>query len=115
MPVTTGNSYSASGALWAAGDAIRRLGILDVDDGCPNDPEDFDEFEGLARGLALLPKLVARGAPKDGLFGGEGRLELPDLALGPELPDAADHPAGQGTDRLHFLRLPQLLFESRLF
>jgi predicted amino acid dehydrogenase len=32
LPVTTGNSYSASGALWAAGDAIRRLGILDVDD-----------------------------------------------------------------------------------
>ena len=32
LPVTTGNSYSASGALWAAGDAVRRLGIADVDD-----------------------------------------------------------------------------------
>ena len=32
LPVTTGNSYSASGALWAAMDAVRRLGIADVDD-----------------------------------------------------------------------------------
>lgn len=32
LPVTTGNSYSASGALWAAHEAIRRLGIADVDD-----------------------------------------------------------------------------------
>lgn len=32
LPVTTGNSYSAAGALWAAGEAIRRLGIADVDD-----------------------------------------------------------------------------------
>ena len=31
LPITTGNSYSASGALWAAHDAIRRLGIADVD------------------------------------------------------------------------------------
>ena len=32
IPVTTGNSYSASGALWAAHEAVRRLGILRVDD-----------------------------------------------------------------------------------
>ncbi len=31
LPVTTGNSYSASGALWAAGEALRRLGIAEVD------------------------------------------------------------------------------------
>ena len=31
LPVTTGNSYSASGALWAASEAVRRLGIADVD------------------------------------------------------------------------------------
>ena len=31
LPITTGNSYSASGALWAAHDAVRRLGIADVD------------------------------------------------------------------------------------
>jgi len=28
LPITTGNSYSASGALWAAHDAMRRLGLL---------------------------------------------------------------------------------------
>ncbi|PIE90292.1 MAG: dehydrogenase [Acidobacteria bacterium] len=28
IPVTTGNSYSASGALWAAADASRKLGLL---------------------------------------------------------------------------------------
>jgi predicted amino acid dehydrogenase len=28
LPITTGNSYSASGALWAASDAIRRMGLL---------------------------------------------------------------------------------------
>lgn len=32
LPVTTGNSYSASGALWAAHDAIRRLGLAEVDE-----------------------------------------------------------------------------------
>jgi predicted amino acid dehydrogenase len=30
LPITTGNSYSASGALWAAADAIRRMGLLTV-------------------------------------------------------------------------------------
>jgi predicted amino acid dehydrogenase len=28
LPITTGNSYSASGALWAAADAMRRMGLL---------------------------------------------------------------------------------------
>jgi predicted amino acid dehydrogenase len=32
LPVTTGNSYSASGALWAAHDAIDRLGIAETDE-----------------------------------------------------------------------------------
>lgn len=32
LPVTTGNSYSASGALWAAHDAVRQLGIAEVDE-----------------------------------------------------------------------------------
>lgn len=32
LPVTTGNSYSASGALWAAHDALRRLGLADTDE-----------------------------------------------------------------------------------
>lgn len=32
LPVTTGNSYSASGALWAAHEALNRLGISEVDD-----------------------------------------------------------------------------------
>jgi predicted amino acid dehydrogenase len=31
IPVTTGNSYSASGALWAAADAARRMGLLPTD------------------------------------------------------------------------------------
>lgn len=31
LPVTTGISYSASGALWAAHDAIRRLGLAEID------------------------------------------------------------------------------------
>jgi predicted amino acid dehydrogenase len=32
LPVTTGNSYSASAALWAAHEAVNRLGLADVDD-----------------------------------------------------------------------------------
>lgn len=32
LPVTTGNSYSASGALWAAHEALRQLGLVEVDD-----------------------------------------------------------------------------------
>ena len=31
LPITTGNSYSASGALWAAADAIRRMGLIKLD------------------------------------------------------------------------------------
>ncbi len=30
LPITTGNSYSASGALWAAKDALDRLGMLHI-------------------------------------------------------------------------------------
>jgi predicted amino acid dehydrogenase len=32
LPVTTGNSYSASGALWAAREAMQRLGLTEVDE-----------------------------------------------------------------------------------
>ncbi len=32
LPITTGNSYSASGALWAAHDALERLGLAEFDD-----------------------------------------------------------------------------------
>ncbi len=32
LPVTTGNSYSASGALWAAHEALQRLGLIEVDE-----------------------------------------------------------------------------------
>lgn len=33
LPITTGNSYSASGALWAAQDALERLGLVEVEEG----------------------------------------------------------------------------------
>ncbi len=33
LPITTGNSYSASGALWAAHDAVERLGLLALERG----------------------------------------------------------------------------------
>ncbi|WP_250657846.1 hypothetical protein [Alkalimarinus coralli] len=33
IPVTTGNSYSASGALWAAADAMKRLKLVETEEG----------------------------------------------------------------------------------
>jgi predicted amino acid dehydrogenase len=33
LPITTGNSYSASGALWAGADAVRRMGIIKIEPG----------------------------------------------------------------------------------
>lgn len=33
IPITTGNSYSASGALWAAADAVRRMGLIKIEQG----------------------------------------------------------------------------------
>ena len=33
IPITTGNSYSASGALWAAADAVRRMGLIKIEKG----------------------------------------------------------------------------------
>ena len=33
LPVTTGNSYVASGALWAAAEAVRRMGLLPAENG----------------------------------------------------------------------------------
>ncbi|WP_188109640.1 dehydrogenase [Pseudohalioglobus sediminis] len=33
LPITTGNSYSASGALWAAHDAVQRLGLVKLEKG----------------------------------------------------------------------------------
>ena len=38
IPITTGNSYSASGALWAAADAIRRMGLISVPKGAKKVP-----------------------------------------------------------------------------
>ena len=32
LPITTGNSYSASGALWAAHEALAQLGIAEIDE-----------------------------------------------------------------------------------
>jgi len=32
LPITTGNSYSASGALWAAADAMRRMGLVTINE-----------------------------------------------------------------------------------
>lgn len=42
LPVTTGNSYSASGALWAAHEAVRRLAIVEPDE------------DGLLHGKAMV-------------------------------------------------------------
>lgn len=42
LPVTTGNSYSASGALWAAHEALLQLGLADMDE------------EGRLRGKAMV-------------------------------------------------------------
>ncbi len=42
LPITTGNSYSASGALWAAHAAVRKLGIVDADE------------HGMIRGKAMV-------------------------------------------------------------
>ncbi|MBU1343266.1 MAG: dehydrogenase [Proteobacteria bacterium] len=33
IPITTGNSYSASGALWAGADAVRRMGLIQIESG----------------------------------------------------------------------------------
>ena len=33
LPITTGNSYVASAALWAASDAVRRMGLIKVEKG----------------------------------------------------------------------------------
>jgi len=33
IPITTGNSYSASGALWAGADAVRRMGLIKIEPG----------------------------------------------------------------------------------
>jgi predicted amino acid dehydrogenase len=42
LPVTTGNSYSASGALWAAHEGVRQLGIAEID------------HRGVIRGKAMV-------------------------------------------------------------
>lgn len=38
IPITTGNSYSASGALWAAADAMRRMGLITASKGSKKVP-----------------------------------------------------------------------------
>jgi predicted amino acid dehydrogenase len=38
IPITTGNSYSASGALWAAADAMRRMGLVELKKGAKKVP-----------------------------------------------------------------------------
>lgn len=80
IPVTTGNSYSASGALWAAADAMRRMGLIQLDKNSKRVPAKtmvigatgsigsvsarllamaFDEVVIAARDLAKLEELKA--------------------------------------------------------
>ncbi len=69
LPITTGNSYSASGALWAAHDALERLGLAERDeDGRIERQGDGRRGHGRDR-LGLLP------APGPGQ-----RRPVPDLA-----------------------------------
>ncbi|WP_178084851.1 dehydrogenase [Rhodoferax aquaticus] len=80
LPITTGNSYSASGALWAAADAMRRMGLVKLTKGAKKVPAKtmvigatgsigsvsarllamaFDEVVIAARDLAKLEELKA--------------------------------------------------------
>ncbi len=65
LPITTGNSYSASGALWAAHDAVLRLGLVPK-------PEARTEgaVQGHGRGRHRRHRLGVRAHAGDGRRGG---------------------------------------------
>ncbi|MCK7493515.1 MAG: hypothetical protein MZW92_20850 [Comamonadaceae bacterium] len=60
LPITTGNSYSASGALWAAHDALLRMGLLPQPDG-----EAAREVQGDGRRRHRRHRLGLRAAAGD--------------------------------------------------
>jgi predicted amino acid dehydrogenase len=73
IPITTGNSYSASGALWAAADAVRRMGLIKI-----KRPADQCENHGSGRDrghwVGLLP-VAGQGIPRS-LSGGRNTAKL---------------------------------------
>ena len=75
IPITTGNSYSASGALWAAADAMRRMGLVKIDP-CTKKRAGQDHGD---RRLGL-DRLGQRAPAGDGLRRGRHRRARPDEA-----------------------------------
>jgi hypothetical protein len=69
LPITTGNSYSASGALWAAHDALLRMNLL------PRPRARAREVQGHGGGRHRRHRLGLRAAA-----GARGRGGLPGLA-----------------------------------
>ena len=63
IPITTGNSYSASGALWAAADAMRRMGLVELKKGQKRVPAKTR--------LSLLARWIFRPAQAGAKVGGK--------------------------------------------
>ncbi|MCI1190858.1 dehydrogenase [Calidifontimicrobium sp. SYSU G02091] len=99
LPITTGNSYSASAALWAAHDALRRLALLP-----PPDGDARVKFKAMVVGAtgsigAACARLLARAAEEIYLVSPETAklLALKESIL-KESPGAIVHLAAR-TDR----------------
>ncbi|WP_210760750.1 dehydrogenase [Azohydromonas sediminis] len=99
LPITTGNSYSASAALWAAHDALRRLALLP-----PPDGDARVKFKAMVVGAtgsigAACARLLARAAEQIYLVSPETAklLALKESIL-KESPGAIVHLAAR-TDR----------------
>ncbi|WP_210757040.1 dehydrogenase [Azohydromonas sediminis] len=99
LPITTGNSYSASAALWAAHDALRRLALLP-----PPDGDARVKFKAMVVGAtgsigAACARLLARAAEQIYLVSPETAklLALKESIL-KESPGATVHLAAR-TDR----------------
>ena len=97
IPITTGNSYSASGALWAAADAMKRMGLVPL----PRQGQAHPRQDHGHRRVGL-DRLGQRAAAGDGLRRGGDRRARHEEARGAEEVDPAGHARRQGgvLDRL---------------
>jgi predicted amino acid dehydrogenase len=88
LPITTGNSYSASGALWAAADAMRRMGLVKQQTQQKGGGQDHgDRRLGLHR---LGQRAFAGHGVRRGLLAGRTLSKLDELkaSILKETPDA---------------------------
>ncbi len=101
LPITTGNSYSASGALWAAHDAIKKLGLAKLNNAGKLDGKAM--VVGATGSIgSVCARLLAKGVREVYLAAPDpARLLTLKESIEHETPDAVIHVLAHADKMLH--------------